>query len=179
MQLPRSLLLKLLGRCVMILAMVIAAASAAQWVASVRGGSIGLFSLGSDTSVWFERGTAEFRHVYEYDFAPPVPADQWHAVARSRGWVVPVGGTSVVPTFAFSTGHVTGITGTPNSGRAATVSPARYWLLHVPLWATMLPGALAAAWVARRWEHRRRERQARRRGFEVLAGSSVAAGPNA
>jgi hypothetical protein len=53
------------------------------------------------------------------------------------------------------------------------VYPARYWLLHVPLWATMLPGALAAAWLTVHWERRWRERQARRRGFEVLAGSSA------
>jgi hypothetical protein len=145
MRRPRFFPLKWLARSVVVFALALAAASAVLWVASVAGGSIGLFSLGSDTSVRFERGTAQFRHVYEYDFAPPVPADQWHTVARSRGWVVPVGGTSVGPNFAFSSGHVLGITGTPNSGRAATVSPARYWLLHVPLWATMLPGVLAAA----------------------------------
>jgi hypothetical protein len=169
MGIPRLFRLKWLVRSIVIFALALAAASAVLWAASVVGGSVGLFSLGSDTSVQFVRGTAELRHVYEYDFAPPVPAPQWHSAALSRGWVVPTGAASAVPNFAFSTGHVIGITATPNSGLAATVSPARYWLLHVPLWATMLPGALAAAWVARRWEHRRRERQARRRGFEVLA----------
>jgi hypothetical protein len=179
MDIPRLSLLRISRRCVVTVALALAAVSVVLWVASVAGSSIGLFSLGSDTSVRFERGRAEFRHVYDHDFAPPVPAPQWHTAALSRGWVVPTGGPSTVPNFAFSSGHVIGITGTPNSGLAATVSPARYWLLYVPLWATMLPGIVAATWIVVRWERHRQERAARRRGFEVLAGAPPLPGAQA
>lgn len=175
MRVRRCSLLRRFGHCVVIGALALAAASAVLWATSGLAGSVGLFSLGSDTSVCFVHGTAEFRHVYEHGFAAPVPSAQWHTVALGRGWVTPAGGTPAVPRFGFSAGHVLGITGTPNSGRGGVVYPARYWLLHVPLWATMLPGALAAAWLVVRWERRMRERAARRRGFEVLAGPSAVA----
>jgi hypothetical protein len=112
---------------------------------------------------------------YEYDIAPPVPESQWHTTAVARGWVVPAERRSAVPKFAFSSGHVSGISGTPNSGRGGAVSPARYWLLHVPLWATMLPGMVAGAWLALRW---RRARLERPRGFLVLTGASSPPAPD-
>jgi hypothetical protein len=169
MRLRRPSLLRLSGQFLLIIALTLAALSAVLWFASVARGPIGLFSLGADTSVSFERGTAEVRHVYEYDVAPPVPTAEWHAVAMSRGWTIPVNRPSVVPRFAYSGGHVIGMGGMSTSGGGATVSPARYWLLHVPLWATMLPGLFAAAWLVFRWDRRRQDGAARRRGFEVLA----------
>ena len=169
MRIRRPSLIRLSGHFLIIIALALATLSGFLWFASVAHGPVGLFSLGGETSVTFERGTAEFRHVYEYDVAPSVPSAEWHTVAMSRGWTLPVDSPSVVPRFAYSSGHVIGMGGSPTSGGGATVSPARYWLLRVPLWATMLPSLLATTWLVVRWERRRQERAARRRGFEVLA----------
>jgi hypothetical protein len=161
---------RLLSQIAVLACLALAAVSAALWVASSTRGSIGIFSLGWSTDLRFERGEAQLRHVYEYDIAPPVPADQWHATAISRGWVAPPSRQGRFPSFAFSSGHVLGQSG-PS---AAAASPARYWLLYVPLWATILPGILSGAWTGARWARRRQER---RRGFAVVTDSKVPQGP--
>lgn len=152
--------LSLLGRSAVIGALALAALSGFLWVAPLLFGPIGIISLGSGTNLRLGRGEAEIRHIYEYDIAPPVPTDQWFATAVSRGWVNPPYRQITVPRFGFSSGHVLGV-----GGRDAT-SPARYWLLYVPLWVTMLPGIVIGAWLVARW---RRKRQERRRGFAVVA----------
>ncbi len=159
---PRSLR-RVAARSFVIGALVLSGVSAGLWIANVVLGPI-MISLGTDTNVRFWHGEAQFRHYYEYDVAPPIPNDQWHATAVSRGWVIPPerhpARPVLVPNFAFSSGHVGGM-----SFGGLTVTPARYWLLHVPLWATILPGLVTGAWLAARWRERR---AARRRGFGVI-----------
>src|SRR5687767_530713 len=78
-------LLQLAGRSFVIGALVVCGASAAVWVATLLFGNVGIISLGTGTDVRIWHGEAQFRHVYEYDVAPPVPSDQWFATAMSRG----------------------------------------------------------------------------------------------
>src|SRR4051794_34228365 len=78
----------LLARFAVLSCFAMAAVSIVLWIASSRR-SIGIFSLGSSIDLRVLYGVADVRHFYEYDFAPPVPADQWHFTAVSRGWVLP------------------------------------------------------------------------------------------
>jgi hypothetical protein len=128
--------------------------------------SVGMFTLGNGTSLRFTNGVAEVRHFYAYDVAPPVPRALWHDFAVAHGWTTPntPGGRFAPPAFRFSAGHVAGVTGTPSSGRGATVSPANYWLMRVPLWPLIVPGLLVGAWRLAAWHHARRRSP---RGFEV------------
>jgi hypothetical protein len=151
-----------LWRGVVVASVAVAGLSAALWAGSGVFGSIGIFSLGQGTSLHFSRGTADVRHFYAYNIAAPIPKDQWHTTALSRGWVNPPGQPPwTLPMFEFSSGNVAGI-GMSSSG--GSISPASYWLLRVPLWATMLPGVLAATWIAVNWDPGREQR---RRGFAV------------
>ena len=154
-----------LARWLAFASLALAVLSAALWAASGVFGSVGIYSIGDGTSLRFARGSIQVHHFYDCDIAPPVPQDRWHTTAISRGWVVPVDGPRwTLPMFAFSGGNVSGI-----AARDGLVSPARYWLLRVPLWALMLPGFFAAAWLAVTWDP---ARQDRRRGFDVAAADS-------
>ena len=152
------------------LAVVAALLFSSLWLSSCAR-SVGSFGLGGDTSLRFTNGVAEVRHFYAYDVAPPVPGAQWHDVAVARGWTTPrfPGGRLAPPAFHFSDGHVAGVTGTPNSGRSATVSPANYWLMRVPLWPFMVPGLLVGVW---RLVTRHDARGDGRPGFQVLPAST-------
>jgi hypothetical protein len=129
-------------------------------------GSIGMFSFGPDTTLRFYLGMAEVRHVYEHDIAPTVPHASWPAHAMKMGWTTtsrpimfpPMIARFLPGSFGYSSGHVLGV----SDGK--TVSPARYSVTHVPLWAVMLPGVILGARLVRRW---RNERRLRGRGFSV------------
>lgn len=138
----------------------------AVWTPSFFTRSIGIFSLGQGTSIRISGGVAELDHVYEYDAAPPVRESTWHTTAMARGWRVPsYPMVPFVPWFSFSRG-VKGIAQIQSDGEPL-VSPARYWLLRVPLWFTMLPGvAFAIAWTVAC----SRRRSPEPRGFAVTLG---------
>ena len=154
-------------------AVVAAAACACLWALSGVT-SVGMFTLCGGTSLRFTNGVAEVSHFYAYDVAPPVPRALWHDFAVARGWMTPniPGGRFAPPAFHFSSGHVAGVTGTPNSGRGATVSPATYWLMRVPLWPLVLPGLGVGTWRLAAW-HSARGRSPR--GFEVRPAPAPAA----
>ena len=148
-----------------VIAIALAVLCACLWAASALS-SVGMFSLGNGTSLRFTRGVAEVRHFYAYDVAPPVPQRLWHDFAVARGWTAPQfpGVRLTPPWFHFSTGHVAGVTGTPSSRQSATVSPANYWLMRVPLWVFILPGFVIGTLRFVAW---RDSRQDRSQGFEV------------
>jgi hypothetical protein len=159
--LVRSLTIALMGT---------ACIAACLWVATVVWGPIGLFSLGQDTIIHFHGGAMEVRHFYQHDIAPPVPIAQWHIVASANGWTTGAT-TSMMPLPApvarlipplprFSSGWVMGISDGTN------VSPARSWILLLPLWLLVLPGAaIGARLLVKRARRRRLERP---EGFTVL-----------
>jgi hypothetical protein len=147
-----------------------AGVAACLWVATVVWGPVGLFSLGRDTIISFRAGGMEVRHFYQHGFAPPVPLAQWHIVASANGWTTGAT-TSMMPLPApiarvippaprFSSGWVMGISDGTN------VSPSRSWILLLPLWIAVLPGAaVGARLLVKRVRRRRLERA---EGFAVV-----------
>lgn len=128
------------------------------WFASLQT-SIGIFSLGWDTSMRIARGVIEVRHTYAYNIAPPVPETQWHTSATARGGIaVPPMGD--VPMISFSSGHVVGYGSTEHG----PITPANYWLLRIPLWLLIIPPGVLGWWLILKW---RQKRHGARRGFEV------------
>ncbi len=118
-----------LARSVVVAILMISMLAGVLWIMSCLTRSVGIFSLGNDTSLRFTRGMAEVHHFYEYGIGPAVPEAQWHTTAVGRGWAVPPppmrwGLTGV----HFTSGLVSGMSG-PDV--PSMVSPARYWLLHV------------------------------------------------
>jgi hypothetical protein len=110
---------------------------------------------------------AEIRHVYAYRVAPAVPITQWDAAvtslgqpesARPEGWAR-LGAT-------FERGHLRGYF---EKRLPATIVPARYWLLRLPLWPLALPGVTVTPLVIFRWIRRRRD--GRRRGFAITVAA--------
>jgi hypothetical protein len=117
--------------------MVLAALSLGLWLASSND-SIGLFSLSKDTSLRFTHGVMEFRHIYSPSIDAPIPREQFHETAMRREWFIPPEPT--LPGFGFSVGHVLGLGGTGTDGHLlATITPAEYGLLRVPLWVLLIP----------------------------------------
>jgi hypothetical protein len=132
-------------------------------VVTLKSGTVGTFRLGAATDLRFAGAMAEIRHVYAYRVAPAVPITQWDAAvkslgqpesARPEGWAM-LGAT-------FERGHVRGYI---ENRFPATIVPARYWLLRMPLWPLALPGVTVTPLAIIRWIRRRRD--ARRRGFAV------------
>jgi hypothetical protein len=147
-----------------------AGVAACLWAATVVSGPIGLFSLGRDTIINFRGGGMEVRHFYQHDIAPPLPLSQWHTVASANGWTT--GATTstlpfpapvarlVPPLPRFTSGWVMGISDGTN------VSPARSWILLLPLWILVLPGAAVGARLL--VKRARRRRLERAEGFAVV-----------
>lgn len=120
-------------------AVVVGLGALALWIGSLFD-SIGLFGLGHHMSLRFTQGVAEFRCLDTADVGPPVPAQDWHAMAAARGWFRPE--EPDFPGFAYSSGHVLGIA----SGNAGSpvVCPVEYELWRVPLWVFLLPWLISA-----------------------------------
>ena len=126
-------------------------------------GTIGVFRLGPATDVRFAGTMAEIRHVYEFHVAPAVPSDKGDATVKALGQPEspqPEGWERLGATFERR--HVRGYI---EQRFPATFSPARYWLLRLPLWPLALPGVIVTPLAVFRWIRRRRD--ARRRGFTV------------
>ena len=128
--------------------LVFAVLALSLWVAS-RNDSIGLFSLSKDTSLRFTRGVMEFRHIYAQSSEAPIPREQFHETAIERKWFVPAEPT--MPGFGFSSGHFLGLGGTATDGTLlATITPAEYGLLRVPLWILLIPFVIWSVMVLKR-----------------------------
>jgi hypothetical protein len=165
---PRSRIRRIVIRTCRDVTVGVSVLSAVLWVGSALFGSIGMFSLGPHTTLRFAFGAAEVRHVFEYNIGPTASAANWQVHATKMGWVTPARPMPMLPpivarllpgNFHYSAGSVMGV----SDGK--TVSPARYWLLDVPLWATMLPGGIVAV---RLFALRQRKRREQGRGFSVV-----------
>ncbi len=134
---------------------------------TIRAGTIGTFRLGSATDLRFAGTMAEIRHVYEFRVAPAVPSHKWDATRQALGQAespVPDGWARLGATFERRL-----MRGYFEQRLPATISPARYWLLRLPLWPLALPGVIVTPLTVLRWIRRRRD--ARRRGFTVTPGA--------
>jgi hypothetical protein len=141
----------------------VSSAAAVLWFVSIFFGSVGIFSLGHDTSLNFADGTAEVSRLYAFDVAPAVPEAQWHATAVSRGWTAPPRARAWDPSSWFGWWDNL-VSGMNYDGR--TIRPARYWMLRLPLLPLALPGIVAGAIALARCG---RGRESRRRGFAIDA----------
>lgn len=145
---------------------VIAAALVAM---TIRSGTVGMFRLGAATDLRFAGTMAEIRHVYEFQVVPAVPVDKWNATMQTLGQPEspqPEGWARLGATFERR--HVRGYI---EQRFPATISPARYWLLRLPLWPLALPGVIVTPLAVLRWIRRRRD--ARRRGFAVSLAAQL------